>query len=156
MKSYQNLLSSPKWQRKRLEVLNKSNFTCEVCGDNEATLHVHHKRYVNKARPWDTPDELLISLCESCHKQEHARLPISLKKLTEVIREKYLSSDIDEITEGFAKMPTFHLPEVEASVLKFMLSDVDCLEYAKKKYFKLVKDRVKELNITDITEEEKV
>ena len=58
----------PQWQKKRLEALERSAFTCCRCGENEKTLHVHHKRYP-KGKIWDCDIHDLSVLCESCHKE---------------------------------------------------------------------------------------
>jgi hypothetical protein len=69
MSNYSELLKDPRWQRKRLEILNRDNWFCQACADNESTLHVHHIKYTSRL-PWETPDNLLVTLCESCHKKE--------------------------------------------------------------------------------------
>jgi hypothetical protein len=56
----------PNWQRKRLEILNRDNFTCVACADRDSTLHVHHIAY-GSGDIWDVPDEFLQTLCEQCH-----------------------------------------------------------------------------------------
>jgi len=66
-KSYSELLKDPRWQKKRLEVLEESNFECEECGDKSNTLHVHHGAYLKNTDPWDHPNCLLHCLCEKCH-----------------------------------------------------------------------------------------
>lgn len=67
MTSYAEKLKDPRWQRKRLEILNRDEFTCLSCGDKQRTLHVHHGCYLRGRDPWDYPSELLFTLCESCH-----------------------------------------------------------------------------------------
>lgn len=64
-KSYTEKLKDPRWQKKRLRILERDNFTCRFCGDNENTLHVHHIKYFKN--PWDSYEEDLITLCEICH-----------------------------------------------------------------------------------------
>lgn len=71
--NYAEKLKNPKWQRKRLEILSRDNFSCQICGDKEATLHVHHIEYIGK-NPWDTPDYLLETLCDECHSMKHVKL----------------------------------------------------------------------------------
>jgi hypothetical protein len=68
-KSYQELLKDPRWQKKRLEILGEQEFSCENCGDNKSTLHVHHGTYLKGKKPWEYPDELLHVLCETCHSE---------------------------------------------------------------------------------------
>jgi hypothetical protein len=68
--TYLDQLKDPLWQRKRTDILNRDNFTCQKCGNDKDTLHVHHRHYINGRRPWDYPDQLLITLCYKCHKEE--------------------------------------------------------------------------------------
>lgn len=68
---YAELLRDPRWQRKRLEILNRSNFTCEDCGTAERTLNVHHVQYRKGAKPWEYEADELKSLCEKCHAWQH-------------------------------------------------------------------------------------
>lgn len=56
----------PKWQKKRLLIMERDKFRCFACGDSESTLHVHHFAYDGK--PWEVADEHLQTLCEECHK----------------------------------------------------------------------------------------
>lgn len=67
---YSDKLKDPRWQRKRLKILERDDFKCQLCGDREAPLSVHHKYYKNNYDPWDYSDESLITLCEECHKKE--------------------------------------------------------------------------------------
>ena len=69
--SYSEQLKHPKWQQRRLEILDKANFSCENCGDDEKTLHVHHRRYVKGRMAWEYEDNELACLCEDCHKLDH-------------------------------------------------------------------------------------
>lgn len=64
-KTYSRKLSSPKWQKKRLKVLERDKWVCKKCGDDETELHVHHLEY--HKNPWDTPINRLITLCAHCH-----------------------------------------------------------------------------------------
>jgi len=66
--SYSDLLRNPKWQRKRLEILQRDEFTCTICEETEKQLHVHHGYYEFGKFPWDYPSKSLHTLCEKCHK----------------------------------------------------------------------------------------
>lgn len=68
--SYSEKLKDPRWQKKRLEILGRDNFTCKSCGSQENTLHVHHFTYQKGKEPWDYPDNNFITLCEFCHADE--------------------------------------------------------------------------------------
>jgi hypothetical protein len=65
--SYSEKLKDPRWQKKRLEVLQRDGFACVACLATEKTLHVHHCCYTGKMDPWDYESPLLITLCEKCH-----------------------------------------------------------------------------------------
>lgn len=71
MKSYSELLRDPRWQRKRLEIMARDEFSCRYCQDGESTLNVHHLCYLKGADPWDYQDGELLTLCEQCHKNWH-------------------------------------------------------------------------------------
>lgn len=69
MPTYLELLKDPRWQRKRLEVLNAANWRCLCCLDSETTLHVHHRWYERGRKPWEYGLDCLVSLCEKCHEE---------------------------------------------------------------------------------------
>lgn len=73
MTTYAEKLKDPRWQKKRLEVLEAAGFACQNCYDSESTLHVHHKAYFKGREPWEYDKEQLAVLCESCHEDHHAR-----------------------------------------------------------------------------------
>lgn len=83
MKTYSEKLKDPRWQKRRLEILSKNKFACEVCGDDEETLHVHHIIYHPMRDPWNYEDNELQCLCESCHKE----IEEFIKRATEAIRK---------------------------------------------------------------------
>lgn len=70
-KAYAEKLKDPRWQKRRLEVLGRDEFTCQHCFDSESTLHVHHRAYGN-GDPWDVPDCYLVTLCAECH-EDHSK-----------------------------------------------------------------------------------
>lgn len=67
MSKYWQLLKDPRWQKRRLEVLDRDEFSCQECGATEKTLHVHHMYYERGKNPWEYPDEALRTVCEDCH-----------------------------------------------------------------------------------------
>jgi len=66
MKTYSEKLKDPRWQKKRLEILNRDNFTCRACTESEEMLIVHHISYDN-CEPWEYENIKLVTLCEDCH-----------------------------------------------------------------------------------------
>jgi hypothetical protein len=72
--SYADLLKDPRWQKKRLQILERDGWKCRACHDGSTTLHVHHLIYIKGQAPWDYKDSALIALCEDCHAMANARL----------------------------------------------------------------------------------
>lgn len=64
---YADMLQHPNWQKKRLRILDRDNFTCTLCGDTDTQLHVHHKSYSSGKKPWEYPESNLTTLCKDCH-----------------------------------------------------------------------------------------
>lgn len=69
--TYREQLLHPNWQRRRLDMLNAAGWKCRCCTAEDATLHVHHKRYFKGRMAWEYVDDELDVLCESCHKALH-------------------------------------------------------------------------------------
>lgn len=65
--TYSDKLKDPRWQKKRLEIMQRDGFQCVNCHDKEKMLNVHHIRY-DKKGIWHGDDHYKITLCESCHK----------------------------------------------------------------------------------------
>jgi hypothetical protein len=69
--TYKEKLTDPRWQKKRLEIMNRDAFTCVSCGATNKTLHVHHLKYIKD--PWDVSNDFLQTLCFECHTKEHKK-----------------------------------------------------------------------------------
>lgn len=65
--TYSQKLRDPRWQRKRLEILQRDNWRCTACASEEKTLHVHHRFYISGRMPWEYLNSALLTLCEDCH-----------------------------------------------------------------------------------------
>ena len=90
--TYSEKLRDPRWQKKRLLILQRDNFKCIFCGTEIKNLQVHHVLY-KKREPWDYPDYLYQTLCEDCHKER--------QELTDKI--------VDAIRISIAKYPAARL-----------------------------------------------
>lgn len=79
--TYGGLLFHHKWKEKRKEILNRDQYRCVIC-KSDKELQIHHRQYhfllnQNQFRlPWDYEDNLLITLCESCHSRGHNRYKV--------------------------------------------------------------------------------
>lgn len=63
--NYGEKLKDPRWQKRRLEILQRDSFCCTRCNDKETELQVHHDKY--SGEPWDVNPEFLRTLCKHCH-----------------------------------------------------------------------------------------
>jgi hypothetical protein len=68
---YKEQLKSPKWQKKRLEIMERDAFQCQCCLEKDKTLVVHHITYVSGLMAWEYDNDLLITICEGCHESVH-------------------------------------------------------------------------------------
>lgn len=69
--TYEDKLKDPRWQKRRLQVFERDNFTCLSCNSTDRTLHVHHLKYFPNKDPWEYDLHYLITYCEKCHQTEH-------------------------------------------------------------------------------------
>lgn len=70
--TYAEKFKDPRWQRKRLEIMQRDEFSCRVCSSKEKTLNVHHSYYVKGRQPWEYPTFSLVTWCEDCHERQHS------------------------------------------------------------------------------------
>jgi hypothetical protein len=66
--------NDPRWQKKRLEIMERDRFVCNECGDADSKLNVHHRYYIKGKKIWDYQSDILITLCDDCHKSIHEDL----------------------------------------------------------------------------------
>jgi hypothetical protein len=71
MTSYSEKLRDPRWQKKRLEIMDRDHFACVECADEAKTKTVHHRKYITGRNPWEYPAFLLQTLCCDCHDDKH-------------------------------------------------------------------------------------
>ena len=97
--NYEEQLKHPKWQKKRLEIMNRAGWKCEKCERDDETLHVHHISYDHGGpQPWNYHDSWLQCLCETCHTLSHIDEKRIIKFLGERAPEiRYVNKDDDAI-----------------------------------------------------------
>ena len=82
-KTYQELLITPQWLKKRKHILKRDNHRCLNCGSG-INLQVHHRQYrynniiKDFIKPWEYDNRCLITLCNTCHKAGHTyyKIPV--------------------------------------------------------------------------------
>lgn len=79
--AYQNLLGDVRWKAKTIQIKKRDKNSCRNCGDYK-NLQVHHRQYhfVNSLKkfknPWDYPNDILITLCKTCHDSGHKQFKV--------------------------------------------------------------------------------
>jgi predicted nucleic-acid-binding Zn-ribbon protein len=110
MTNYKDQYRHPLWQKKRLEILQRDDFTCVKCGETEVELHVHHHRYKNGRNIWDYENDNFITLCNSCHKQEHNEMVERLELYENILTiiDKYDVISVCYVYEVMKLFEKFH------------------------------------------------
>jgi len=109
--TYSQKLRDPRWQRKRLYILERDDWKCCACGDSDSNLQVHHVFYA-KLDPWDYPDNAYQTLCESCHRE----------------RQEIIDFGIENIRIELKDVPTRILNEVLYSARQHIVQSCDYLK----------------------------
>ncbi len=68
--TYSEKLKDPRWQKKRLEILEAADWKCQFppCESPKTeTLHVHHRLYLRGRMPWEYAPWCYEVLCDHCH-----------------------------------------------------------------------------------------
>jgi hypothetical protein len=72
-KTYSDKLRDPRWQKRRLKVMEYAKWRCQICGTKDNTLHCHHSCYTRGKEPWQYPEGSIICICDGCHAKIHAK-----------------------------------------------------------------------------------
>lgn len=107
MSNYLDKLKDPRWQKKRLEMLDFRGWACEICCEKEKTLHVHHSAYFDHLEPWEYHTRYLRVLCEECHEKEHFNIKEEIEQ----------TIDLFSLDYGFTKIEILWLLEKGYEVL---------------------------------------
>ena len=144
-KTYSEKLRDPRWQKKRLQILERDAWTCQECYDTEATLHVHHRYYTKGAEPWEYDDAALQTLCEDCHQTEREFRPEAEKELLDAMRRSFGFSDTAELARcirvGVELTPQHHQPSVIISAICHALAYPEMQAAVIEMYFARIKAR---------------
>lgn len=139
MSEYSEKLKNPQWQKKRLQILSRDDFTCQRCLDKETTLHVHHRVYVRGQEPWEYPDGLLVTLCETCHKEEWEDGSREKEHIIDALqRFGFLSGDLNELAVGFESSTLKEKPALVAVIFSHILSDPDLFDAIEEQFTEFI------------------
>ena len=97
---YSEKLRDPRWQKKRLEIMERDKFTCQACASEVKTLNVHHIKYVYGKDPWNYDNESLVTLCEYCHEHEKEEFDEKIGFITEMFEDGlFFSGELSEFLD---------------------------------------------------------
>ncbi len=141
--TYLEKLKNPRWQKMRLKILERDDWTCQACGNKEMTLNIHHRYYKAKTDPWDYPEESLLTLCEECHEIERIAYPEASAELMEACKEKLLSGDVQSLAIGIHFAPSIKEKSIDA--IAWALENPKELTHLIKKYKSHRKKQMEEI-----------
>lgn len=142
-KTYAEKLKDPRWQKKRLEILSRDEWMCQLCQDSESMLVVHHRFYLKGKEPWEYADYCLVTLCQACHDHEHEGYPEYAANLIQTLKAKgFFADDVALLIDGFHAMEIRNAAEYMSSLLKFALADSDTMEMVDARYQEDAKRRI--------------
>lgn len=129
MKTYWEKLKDPRWQKKRLEIMQRDSFTCQNCFKSDIELNIHHRIYRKKASPWEYEDHELVTLCRSCH-EDVTEKDIAIKEwlvsdenrrfLTKLIElEQCEVMTVENAIVSFEMLVSYDLPLIFSKNAKF-------------------------------------
>lgn len=127
MSDYSEKLKDPRWQKIRLQIFDRDDWSCQSCYSTANTLHVHHKFYDFGKDPWEYDLEHLVTLCEECHSEESRNIKEEVSLLVQCVKKKFMAEQINCLARGFNFMTQVHSWEVIASALEWILVDADNL-----------------------------
>ena len=121
MSKYYELLKSPEWKKRRLEILESDGWKCKRCGIDE-DLQVHHLHYRKGLLPWKYKDDELMTVCKGCHESIHS-FEDELDKLSksgtsEIVRGKVIDEFIysnQQSKRNYQVKCCVHIPTLSSS-----------------------------------------
>lgn len=125
--AYLAKLRDPRWQKKRLQVLERDGWACQMCGDSENTLHVHHRYYSRGVEPWDYLNDVLVTLCAECHEAEGEAMREVEHDLIRALKLRFWASDLATLTAALLANRYLSHPAVPDAIA-LLLSDKNKLE----------------------------
>jgi hypothetical protein len=137
--SYSEKLKDPRWQKMRLEVMNRDSWTCQSCYNPGSSLNVHHLKYAISGNPWDSDPSDLITLCGNCHEIETGERADAEKMLLKSLKSIALSSDLERLAKAFACMELCHVREVVFSAVEYVIKNKKVQEATLEMMFEIQK-----------------
>jgi hypothetical protein len=136
--AYSVKLRDPRWQKVRLKIMERDSFACCKCGDSENMLSVHHRYYIWGREPWEYADYLLVTICQSCHNEEHA-YEDGASDLIKILKGSgFFNSDISDLANLFNKINLKYPPSVFIAALEKLLATPNSMQGFLDEYFQTI------------------
>jgi len=94
--SYQDDMKDVMWQKRRLLILERDKWKCQEsrCTGKSTKLEVHHLDYIPDKKIWEYPDDMLLTLCSTCHNKEQERPPAEKMLLNSMRMKGFMLGDL--------------------------------------------------------------
>lgn len=139
--TYSEKLQDPRWQKKRLNVLELDDYTCQLCGSTTKSLQVHHKYYIHGLNPWEYDVKTLTTLCADCHQLEgDMKKEYEPKLLRAIYDAGFTAADIGELVKGFGDMELQDKSFKVAQAYNYALTTPDLQKQILEWFYKRVED----------------
>lgn len=124
--AYAEKLKDPRWQKKRLQIMERDGWACRYCNETTKTLQVHHTKYAI-GDPWNTPDFFLLTLCDECHEHETNGRKTAEGMLLDVLRATAVSApQISYLAQAFLEFGERTCTTDKYHALCFILANKQC------------------------------
>jgi len=142
---YSDKLKDPGWQKMRLKVFERDEWTCQICFDKESQLKVHHKYYLQGKDPWDYPLEAFTTLFEKCHAEEWESRPEAEHALVRALKEKgFFAADVQSLAEGMQKMRLLRTHELVADAYGWAFEVPEAQRWLLDRHFDYARQKARE------------
>ena len=130
-RTYSDKLRDPRWQQKRLKLLEATEWKCQSCESGTTNLQVHHQYYLRNTDPWDYEDDCYKVLCENCHEiyqksMESAHKFIARSNLILALEKMSETSEKEQALFCTVADVVFYEPSIRLKVLS-ICSDATAL-----------------------------
>lgn len=93
MSDYSEKLQNGNWQRRRIQILQRDDFRCTICGSDQK-LEVHHLDYLEGIQVWEHPNDMLVTLCRKCHEKEQPRYKVERHLIDTLKMKGFMIGDL--------------------------------------------------------------
>lgn len=120
---YKEKLKDPRWQKRRLKILERDNWKCSYCKDDKTQLQIHHTKY--NGEPWEVSDDLLITLCYHCHEIIEAfKKSKTNHKIEKINKRNFNDTSLVLVKHGKNIGSMWHYTGTELNSMVFVNKDV--------------------------------